>query len=282
MLIDTHCHIQFNAYKDDSREVIKRCQEKEMILNCVGSQIDTSRRAVEVAHQYDFIYATIGLHPVHLFTTYVDEGEVVFKTREEKFDYSLYRELAADPKTIAIGECGLELYHLPENIDREVILEQQTKTFLEQYRLAKEFDLPLVIHVRSAHDEMIELLRQIGEPIKGVIHCFTGNWSQAEQYLALGLHLGFTGVITFPPKKTDPQPQIDLLEVVSKCPLDRMLVETDSPYLAPQAHRGERCEPWMVEEVVKKISELKGMKEEELKEILIKNTINLFKKIKYV
>ena len=280
MLIDTHCHVQFNAYKDDWLEVIKRCEDKDTILNCVGSQIDTSRRAVEFAKKYNFIFATIGLHPVHLFSTYVDEGEVVFKTREESFDYEEYKKLALDPKTIAIGECGLELYHLPADVDRKLILQRQEEVFLAQSQLAKECGLPMVIHVRDAHPEMIALLKNIPEGVRGVVHCYTGNWEYAKQYLDLGLYLGFTGVITFPPKKTDPQPQIDLLEVIRNCPLEKMLVETDSPYLAPQAYRGERCEPWMVEEVVKKIAEIKGLSARDIEEIVLKNAKTLFTKIK--
>lgn len=279
MLIDTHCHIQFNAYKDDEFDVIKRCQDKEMILNAVGSQIDTSRRAVEMANKYDFIYATVGLHPVHLFSTHVDEGEVAFKTREEKFDYDAYKKLALNPRTIAIGECGLELFHLPENIDRAEILARQEEGFLEQHHLAIDCNLPMVIHVREAQAEMIALLKKLPQPIRGVIHCYTGNWEYAKEYLALGLYLGFTGVVTFPPKKTDPTPQLELLEVIKNCPLEKMLVETDSPYLAPQAYRGERCEPWMTEEVVKKIAEVKGMSGREVTDIVNKNARTLFTKI---
>lgn len=280
MLVDTHCHVQFNAYKDDWLEVIKRCEDKDMILNCVGSQIDTSRRAVEFAKKYNHIFATVGLHPVHLFSTYVDEGEVVFKTKEESFDYEEYKKLALDPKTIAIGECGLELYHLPENIDRAEILKRQEETFVAQSKLAKECGLPVVIHVREAHPEMIALLKKIPEKVQGVVHCYTGNWEHAKQYLDLGLYLGFTGVTTFPPKKTNPTPQLELLEVIRNCPLEKILVETDSPYLAPQAYRGERCEPWMVEEVIKKIAEVKGLSLRDIEEIVLKNTKTLFSKIK--
>jgi TatD DNase family protein len=280
MLIDTHCHIQFNTFKDDWSEVVRRCQDKEMILNVVGSQMDTSRRAVELARQYDFIYATVGLHPVHLFSTHVDEEEVMFKTREEKFDYDAYRELALDPKTIAIGECGLELFHLPKDVDRLEVLARQEEGFLAQYRLAQDCNLPLVIHVRDAHLEMIALLEKLSQSIRGVVHCFTGNWEQAKKYLDLGLYLGFTGVVTFSSKKTNPTPQLELLEVIKNCPLERMLVETDSPYLAPQAYRGERCEPWMTKEVVKKIAEIKGMSEREIVDITVKNACQLFTRIK--
>ncbi|MEK7680616.1 MAG: TatD family hydrolase [Patescibacteria group bacterium] len=304
-MLDTHCHIQFSAYKDDADEVIKRCVEKNVILNAVGSQRDTSARAVEYAGKYDNIYATVGLHPIHLFKSRVDEAEAKFESREEEFDYEYYKKLAKNKKVIAIGECGLDFFHLPKGVGGEEVLKKQKEIFLAQYNLAKELGLPLVIHVREAHEEMIGLLRYLVIPseqsdeeslsknttdrnpshafgmtkstIRGVIHCYTSNWEIAEQYLDLGLYLGFTGVITFPPKKTDPQTQLDLLEVVEKCPLERMLVETDAPYLAPQAYRGQRCEPWMVEEVAKKIAEIKGVPEEAVLNKTTENAKKLFK-----
>lgn len=279
MIIDTHCHIQFNAYKDDGEAIIKKCSDRNIILNAIGSQIDTSRRAVEFAERYDNIYATVGLHPVHLFSTEVDEGEVSFKSREEEFDYEEYKKLVLHPKTIGIGECGLELYHLPENIDREAILEKQRQAFFLQYKLAQEFDLPLVIHVREAHPEMIAFLKPLPN-LKGVVHCYTGNWEYAQKYLDLGLYLGFTGVVTFPARKTNPQPQEELLEVVRKVPLDRVLIETDAPYLAPQAYRGKRCEPWMVVEVAKKIAEMRHLDLVEAQNMFSANALSVFTKMR--
>jgi TatD DNase family protein len=282
MLIDTHCHLQFNAYKNDAEEVLARCKEKGMMLNVVGSQRDTSLRAVELAHRNDFIYATVGLHPIHTHATEVDEEEIKFKTREEDFDYEFYKDLASDPKVIAIGECGLELYHVPEGADKEKFLQKQKDVFLKQINLARELEMPLVIHVRDAHEEMVRFLDEVrkGNTISGVVHCYTGDWHYAQKYLDMGLYIGFTGVITFPPKKTDPQPQIDLLEVVKNVPLDRVLIETDAPYLAPQAYRGQRCEPWMVEEVAKKIAELRGVTIKEIADIAENNARKLFRKIK--
>lgn len=279
MLIDTHCHLQFNAYKDDAEEVIKRCREKEMKLITVGSQYDTSKRAVEYAEKYPEIYASVGLHPIHLISAEVDEEEIQFKSREEKFDYEAYKKLAEHPKTVAIGECGLELFHLPEGMGEKTAIEIQSKAFVEQYNLAREFDLPIIIHVRNAHTQMIELLKTLGQPIKGVVHCYTGNWNNAREYIKLGLHIGFTGVITFPARKTDPKTQEDLLETVKNCPLDRILIETDAPYLAPQAYRGQRCEPWMVEEVAKKIAEIKSHTAEAVITQTTENALRLFTKI---
>ncbi|HSR88988.1 MAG TPA: TatD family hydrolase [Candidatus Udaeobacter sp.] len=279
-MFDTHCHIQFNGFKNDYDEVIKRCVEKDssIILNAVGTQKDTSRAAVEFAQKYPFIYASVGLHPMHLFSTHVDEEESSFLTREENFDYEYYKKLGQSPKVIAIGECGLDLYRLPEGRSKEEVLEKQKLTFLAQCKLAQELDLPMVIHVREAHEEMVGLLSSLSDKIRATIHCYTGNWHYAQKYLALGLHLGFTGVITFPPRKSDPQAQEALLEVVKNCPLDRMLLETDAPYLAANLYRGKRCEPWMVEEVAKKIAYTKGLSFAEVIEATTKNAQNLFQK----
>ncbi|KKQ40599.1 MAG: Hydrolase, TatD family [Candidatus Magasanikbacteria bacterium GW2011_GWA2_37_8] len=284
MIIDTHCHLQFNGYNEDREAVIKRCQEAGMICNTVGTQKDTSRLAVELAEKYDFIYATIGLHPIHTSSTEVDEEETTFQSREEEFDEKYYNELAQSKKVIAVGECGLELFHIPEGANKEEVLEKQKKTFLQQINFANKHNLPMVIHVRDAHQETIEMLNLEIKNLKleiptGVMHCYTSDWINAEQYLKLGFYLGFTGVITFPPKKLDPKPQLDLLEVVKNCPLDKILIETDSPYLAPQAYRGERAEPWMVVEVAKKIAEIRNLGLEEVVEITTNNAKKLFTKI---
>ncbi|MDO8499538.1 MAG: TatD family hydrolase [bacterium] len=309
-MIDTHCHVQFNAYKDDADAVVKNCTERGIIMNAVGTQIDTSRKAVEFAEKYENVYATIGLHPVHLFETHVDEEESSFNTRGEDFDYEAYKKLGQHPKVIAVGECGLELFHAPEGIAKSVVLQKQKTIFLLQLKLADELGIPLAIHVRDAHDEMIELLRSFVIPtelqgerrnplestrrdsstplrsaqndkkIRAVIHCYTGDWEHAQKYLDLGLHLGFTGVITFPARKTNPEAQANLLKVVEMCPEDRILVETDSPYLAPQSYRGQRAEPWMVAEVVKKIAEIRRQSVEDIAEITTNNAKRLFTRIK--
>lgn len=278
-MMDTHCHAQFNAYKKDAEQIIKKCADKGVVLNVVGSQMDTSRRAVEFAEKYDNIYATVGLHPIHLCSTEIDEEEIQFKSREEKFDIVIYRELAKNKKTIAIGECGLDLYHLSEGVSRDEVLNLQKGAFLEQIELARELDLPLVIHIRNAYEETIKILEGLPYKIRGVVHCYSSNWANAEKFLSLGLYLGFTATITFPAKKTEPQTQADLLETVKKCPLDKILVETDAPYLAPQAYRGRRCEPWMVEEVVKKIAEIKGLDYNEVDHMTFTNALKLFNKI---
>ncbi len=304
MLIDTHCHIQFKAYKDDREEVLQRCAEKNLILNAVGTQLTTSKLAIKLAEQYDWVYASVGLHPIQEYVTKVEEESTSFLSRGEQFDYEAYKELTLHKKVIAIGETGLDRFHMPEGIDPELVIGKQREVFLQHAKLAAEVGKPLVVHVRDAHEDMIKILPLLGgvrggssqqdsltsnnEPlpnpplkgegtfVPGVVHCFTGNWEQAQEYIKHGFYLGFTGVITYPPKKTNPGPQEWLNEVVEKIPLDRVVVETDAPYLAPQKYRGGRSEPWMVEEVVRRFAEVRELSFEEMTNITIKNSKKLF------
>lgn len=284
MLIDSHCHIQFNAYKNDAEEVIRRSLAQEVKMIVVGSQASTSERAVEYARQHDGLWAVVGLHPIHLTSQEVDEEEINFHSREEKFDYDFYKKLASDPKVVGIGETGLDFFHLPKNLTLEEVTKIQIETFIAQAELATELNLPMAIHCRDAHEQLLLILKKFCQdkkmPSRGVAHCFTGNWLEAKGYLDLGFYIGFTGVITFPAKKTNPQQQLNLIEVVKNTPLNMILVETDAPYLAPQEHRGKRCEPWMVIEVAKKIAEIKNAPFEEVVKQTVKNTLKLFSKIK--
>ncbi|MCB9798100.1 TatD family hydrolase [Candidatus Nomurabacteria bacterium] len=279
-LFDTHCHIQFQAYKEDRAEVLDRSLEKGLMMNMVGTQKDTSKMAVQLAEKYENIYASIGTHPIHLHSTHVDEEETSFQSREENFDWEYYADLVRHPKVVAIGECGLDLFHVPKDMTPDQVLIKQKEVFIDHIRFALEFDKPMVIHCRDAHDQLIDLLwgfkKEEGKLPQGTIHCYTSNWEHARQYIDLGFYLGFTGVITFPAKKTDPKPQEDLLEVVRRAPLERILIETDSPYLTPQVNRGKRNEPWLVEEVVKKIAELREMTAEEAALTTTQNAKRLF------
>jgi TatD DNase family protein len=281
MLIDTHCHIQFKAYNDDRNEVIVKSVEKNVVMNAVGTQQETSKKAVELAEKHENIYASVGLHPIQKYVIPVKEEDTEFTARGEEFDFDFYDALiSSSEKIIAVGETGLDRFHIPKDISGEELFEKQKETFLEHYKLAKKHDLPLVIHIRDAHEDMMKILAELPKPVKGVVHCFTGNKQQADFYIEAGLHLGFTGVITFPPKKTDPKPQEELIEVVQTIPADRILVETDSPFLAPQAHRGKRAEPWMVEECAKKIAELRGSSVEEIEKLTTENAKKLFNRMK--
>jgi len=281
MMIDTHCHAQFNAFKDDSDEVIKRSLEKEIYMILVGSQSSTSKRAVEFANKYSSgVWAAVGLHPTHLMEHEVDEEEVNFVSRTEKFDYEYYKQLAQDKKVVAIGEVGLDYYHKPDTISFEELKALQAPNFIEHAKLADEMNLPVIIHCRDAHNDQLGIIRDLiskgGMKKRGVVHCFTGNWQEAKQYVDLGFYIGFTGVIAFPPKKTNPQPSLDILEALKNTPLDRILSETDAPYLTPPPHRGERNEPVYVEFIIQKIAEVKGITVQEAQDATFNNAKRLF------
>lgn len=272
MLIDTHAHINFNAYKDDGDEVVKRALEQDTWLINVGSERKTSQRAVEYAQKHKHgVFAAVGLHPGSLraqeIETKVDEAETVnFKMEEEELDCEFYKNLAQQDKVVAIGEIGLDYYR---NVARP---ELQKETLLEQLGLAESLNKPVMLHCREAHDDLLKILKTwttVGnKPLRGVIHSFSGRWSQAEQYLAMGFYLGFNGIITF---------ARDYDRVVKEMPLDRLLLETDCPYLTPIPFRGKRNEPSYVKYVAEKVAELRGISAQEVAEATTKNAKDLFK-----
>ena len=282
-LIDIHTHVNFNAFRDDGHEVARRTLEAGIWMIMVGSQIDTSRRAVEYARQYEQgVYAAVGLHPIHLVELEVDREEIGapqevparppdwsvgqgFKTRKEEFDEAIYRDLARDSKVVAIGECGLDYYRLR---DTEDIKKKQTETFRKQIALAREVKKPLMIHCRNAYEDLLAILREEkADEIGGDIHFFAGDWEIAKQFLDFGFYLSFTGVITF-------ANQYD--EVIQKTPLDRIMIETDAPYVAPVPYRGKRNEPLYVEEVARRIAAIKGLSLEEVARTTSENAMRLF------
>jgi TatD DNase family protein len=276
MLIDTHAHVNFNAYKADGDEVVKRSLAEDIWLINVGSQYKTAQRAVEYAQRYSQgVFAAIGLHPIHLslgeVEAHVDEFELVkFKSQAEEFDYEKYKALAQDEKVVAIGEIGLDYYRIKK--DDEKLKEKQKEIFKKQIELAVELDKPVIIHCREAHNEILEILSLYfsgnNSGRSGVIHSFSGRWGQAEQYMKMGFYLGFNGIITF---------ARDYDRVVKEMPLERLLLETDCPYLTPLPFRGKRNEPSYVKYVAQKVAELRGISVEEVAEITTSNAKKLFK-----
>jgi len=271
MLIDTHSHLNFNAYKDDADEVIRRSLSNGIWMINVGSQYKTSERAVEIARRYqEGVYASVGLHPIHLaegiFKTKLDKEEIAFQTRNENFSYDSYKNLAQSEKVVAIGEIGLDYYYRPKTkIRLEEFKNRQKEVLQEQLNLAKELSLPVIFHCRMAHQDLIEILEN-NEGAKGVVHCFTGDWGQAQKYIGMGFCIGFNGIIF----------KMDLNEVIEKAPLDKILIETDCPYLTPPPMEG-RNEPLYVKYVVEKIARIKSLDREKLEEITSKNARELFK-----
>lgn len=278
--IDAHSHVNFNAYKDDAEEVIARALADGTGMLAVGSQITTSARAVEYAESHDGIWAVVGLHPTHLFEHFVDDGEISYKSRKETFDPDVYRSLIKrSPKVIGIGECGLDYYRAPKNVPREEMRRRQEQAFRGHLDLAIELGLPIMMHCRDAHGDLAAILESYaaaGRRVRGDIHCFTGTWAEAERYLNLGLYISFTGIITFPPTAAQKAKGETLQDVVRKVPLERMLIETDAPYLAPVPHRGKRNEPSYVRHVGETAAALKGLPVEEVEARTLKNTIDLF------
>lgn len=283
MLIDTHCHVHFNAYKKDMDEVIKRTLDKGVFMITVGTQSSTSKNAIEVAERYDGLWATVGLHPSHTCEQeFFDEEELPtekIKTRCEEFDIDYYRKLAKHPKCVAIGECGLDFYHLPKDANKDEVIENQIKTNRLHLDLANELDLPVVIHCRDAHDQQYNLLKEYVDEGKlscrGVIHCFTGTLEEAQAYIDLGFLISFTGIITFPARKGEGEIS-PLQQVVKDIPLESIMLETDAPYLSPEPHRGKRNEPWHVKFIAEKMAELKNLTVEEIEKTTTQNAKKLF------
>jgi TatD DNase family protein len=282
MLIDTHCHVQFHSYKNDVDEVIKRTLEKGVFMITVGTQSDTSKSGLKIAERYDGLWGTVGLHPYHLHEQkFADENEIVH-TRTEKFDYDLYKKLAQHSKCIAIGEFGLDYFHMPENVSREEVIKEQKETVRAQFNLATEMNLPIIIHCRDAYEEQLEIVEEYVNSGKlkrrGVVHCFGGTQEIAEKFIALGFYISFTGILTFPPRKKEMSEDglSPIQQIAKNIPLENLLIETDAPYLTPVPHRGERNEPWMVKFVAEKIAELKQISVEEVDKVTTENTKRLF------
>lgn len=271
--IDSHCHVHFNAYKDDMEEVIQRTLEKGVFMITVGTQKDTSARGLEVAEQHDGMWATIGLHPNHTCKQeFVDDQELsTIKTREERFDMEYFRELAKHPKCVGVGETGLDYYRIPEGLDKNEVVRVQEETVRAHFDLASEADLPVVIHCRDAYKDQARLIQEYLDAGKlqkrGVIHCFTGTLEEAQRFVELGFVISFSGIVTF---------SKELSEVAKALSLEHMLVETDAPYLTPVPHRGKRNEPWMVVYTAEHIAQLKGVQVEEVAEATFENTKRIF------
>jgi TatD DNase family protein len=275
MLIDTHAHLNFAAYKKDLDEVIKRALDNNLWVINVGSKYETSKRAVEIAERYkEGVYAAIGLHPIYstagLVKTKTDPEEGNFTAREEDFDKEKYRKLAKSEKVVAIGEIGLDYYYRPKTKRKlELFKEKQKEVFIEQLGLAKELKLPIIFHCRVAHNDLIQILRKFQSSsfkFQGVVHCFTGNWEQAREYLDMGFYIGFNGIIY----------KLDLDEIIKKTPLERILIETDCPYLTPPEAGEKRNEPIFVKYIAEKITKIKNIDYEKITESTTINARKLF------
>ena len=283
--IDIHAHTNFKVFDENREEVISRALENDTWIINIGTQYDTSKKAVEMTNQYEGVYSTIGLHPIHTTASHHDESELgadgkEFTSRGEIFDKEKYKELTKLGKVVGIGECGLDYYHLEEES-----IEKQRAAFISQIELANELDIPLMLHVRNnpndksrnAYFDVYELIKkysEVGLPnIRGVSHFFAGSVEDMKRFIEIGICVSFAGPITYKPNLNI----CDYEAVIKETPLDMILADTDSPYVAPAPHRGSQNEPSYVKHIVSKIAQIKGLKEEEVAAKIVLNAKYLFR-----
>lgn len=254
MLIDSHCHLTDPQFDEDREAVMMRARAAgvgRFIVIGANGDFSHNEKALALADEYEDAFVVLGVHP-H------DAKDITAETYEQ------LRKLAQHPKVVGLGETGLDFYY--DNSPRE----DQRHHFRNFIRLARELDLPLSMHVRDAYEEAAYTLKEEGEGrIRGVMHCFTGNEEEAERLLELGLFISFSGIVTF-------KSASDLRAVVKTVPIDRLLVETDCPLLAPAPYRGKRNEPAYVVQVAKIMAEVKGVSFDEIANVTQRNTEALF------
>ena len=275
MLIDAHAHLNFAAFDKDREEVIKRCLENNAWMINIGTNFETSKKAVEIAGNYsEGVYASIGLHPLNLDTGLVKvrTDELEGSHFEKEFDFERYKNLAKFQKVVAVGEIGLDYYWKPKTTKKKELFKQKQKElFFKELKLAKDLNLPVIFHCRMAHDDLIQTLQQSNIPtIKGVMHGFVGTLEQIKEYLKMGFYVGFNGIIF---KKIE---GINFRENIKNTPLDRILVETDCPYLTPPDFPEERNTPLGVKYVAEKIAQIKKISFDEVAEITTQNAKKFF------
>ncbi|MFZ5899278.1 MAG: TatD family hydrolase [Bacillota bacterium] len=249
MFVDTHCHLDDKSFAEDLEGVISRARQAGVTrLVTIGSDVASSRKAVRIAERYTGIWAAVGVHPhdaARAGKGYLDD----------------IRALAAHPKVVAVGEIGLDYHydHSPRNVQQEV--------FRTQLLLARELGLPVVVHSREAEEHTLAVLKEAPGP--GVMHCFTGNWAWAEVFLDLGCYISISGVVTFAKSR-------DIKAVAERIPAERLLLETDAPYLAPVPRRGRRNEPAFLTHTAAAVAELRRMTAEELAALTTANALRFF------
>ena len=263
-MIDVHCHLNFHAFEKDLDEVIKRAFESGVskIIN-VGTSLESSQKAVELARDYDNLYAIVGIHPHH-----ADKLEDDWESKLKK--------IAKNKKVLAIGEIGLDYFSYKSNGIVEPSL--QKKVFEAQIQMANELNLPLQIHNRLAGEDILKILKHhknILKEIPGMFHCFAGSMEVLKSALEMGFYIGFDGNITY--KGLAPGENTSLKELIKTTPIDRIVTETDAPFLTPAPHRGSRNEPSYVIIVGNSIAKIKNTSFSEVNKITTKNTMNLFK-----
>ena len=249
-IFDTHAHYDDSRFDGDRDELLSELPQRGVckVIN-IGCDVHSSQLSLDMADRYGHVYAAVGIHPQQ-------SGEA------EAGDIDRLRELARHPKAVAIGEIGLD-YHY-DLAPHEV----QIDWFERQLQLARELNKPVVIHEREASEDCLNVIRKYDD-LKGVFHCYSGSWETAKELLKRGFYLSFTGVVTFKNARR-------ALEVVQNMPLERLMVETDAPYMAPEPFRGKRCDSTMIKYMLEKIAELRGITAEEASAITTANAKRFF------
>jgi TatD DNase family protein len=277
---DTHAHLNLSAFADDADTVVSKCADEEVGVINIGTKLSTSVRAVELATQYNHVYAIVGLHPIQTVPGRHDEDEIgeggqSFTSRGEVFDFVAFRTLAeSSTRVIGIGECGFDYYHADAST-----YDIQETAFIEQIKLANELQLPLMIHTRgpkpgeqsptgrSVYEDVYQILKTYSK-VPFNVHFYAGTKEEAKRFFDIGGNISFTGVVTFATQYED---------IISFAPLEKIFAETDCPYVAPVPYRGQRCESWMVKNVYAKIAHLKNIPETNLVEKIRENVAQLYK-----
>jgi TatD DNase family protein len=257
--IDVHAHINFKDYDLDREDVIKNTLKQDTWMINVGTNLETSKQVVEIAHQYDRgVYAIVGLHPTEV--------------ERERFDVEEFEKLVQDPKVVAVGECGIDVFRIEDPVKKTELIEFQREDFIAQIELAVRYDKPIMIHARQSYGEILEIidagLMSHGSRLRGNVHFFAGTVEEARKFLERGFTLSFTGVITFASQYDD---------LIKHIPLESMLSETDCPFVSPVPFRGQRNQPLYVKEVVSRIADIKGLDIEYIKKTLLENAKKQFK-----
>ncbi len=252
MLFDTHAHMDSRSFNEDRAEVLRSLPQAGIgLLMNPGCSLESSKKAVQLAKDYDYIYAAVGSHP--------DAADEVNAAVLEE-----YRMLCKlNPKVKAIGEIGLD-YHY-EDIPREL----QKKAFIAQMELARELDLPVIVHERDAHEDGMAIIKQF-PTVTGVFHCYSGSAQMAQELVKLGWYIGFTGVLTFKNARR-------AIEAAQAIPLERIVLETDCPYMSPEPFRGRRNDPGKLYRMAEKLAEIRGISAEEAARITFENSKRLYR-----
>ena len=251
MLFDTHAHMNDPAFEADQEEMILGLKEKgtQLVMN-VGCCLSSSKDCIALAEKYPFVYAAVGTHP--------DAADEVDDAVLEA-----YRQMAQHPKVMAIGEIGLDYYY--ETIPREI----QQKAFRMQMELARELKMPVIVHERNAHDDGMRIVKEFKD-VTGVFHCYSGSAEMARQLVDMGWYIGFTGVLTFKNARK-------AVETAERIPLDRIVLETDCPFMAPEPFRGKRNDPGYLYRMAERLAEIRGITVEEVHRITTENGKRLYR-----